>query len=94
MAFRHLGRLTGTGRVIAAGYENEIVRYEIDIVQDGATKSGHGMLHGDRVESLASSAPMCDLVLSDGRKVTVFLTGTDPTSGYAHIRTSGPVPGF
>ncbi len=94
MLTSHLGRLTGTGSLFSGSVEIATVRYEIDVFQEGHITIGQGMIHGEMPAAASSQQAMCRLVLSSKESVEVSLTHTDPISGYAHIITSGPIPGF
>lgn len=95
MGISRLGRLTGSGTLFSGDVEIGGVRYEIDVIQQGAIKSGRGVVYGD-VTAAATSATnaLFRLVLSGGDSVQIHLANADPISGRARISTSGPVPGF
>jgi hypothetical protein len=94
MLSSHLGRLTGTGQLFSGIIEIATVRYEIDVFQEGHTTTGQGVIHGDLPAAAPGLEAMCRLVLSSGKSVQVFLTPAIPIFEYAHISTSGPIPGF
>lgn len=95
MGISHLGRLTGSGTLFSGDVEIGSVRYEIDVVQQGGTKSGQGLIHGDVTAAATSSAgALLRLVLSGGESVQIQLANADPVSGRARISTSGRIPGF
>jgi hypothetical protein len=92
---KHIGKLTGTGRLAVGDKEIGPIKYVIDVYQPHAFTEATGTLNGDDAVILqALGKDTAALILETGEPVAILINQHSLGSGSARFIVSGPVPGF
>lgn len=92
---KHLGTVTGTGRVLIRDVDIGSAAYRIDVYRPRYLTEAYGEIEGDpSMLDAVSDTDSATLELEGGGSITFFMKSWVMGSRRMVITISGPVPGF